>query len=162
MARIKRCVQEKKRNPEKRSAGGHPIATKTGIDQWTSGGKCPRTRPGEVPVKTGQDKKKHRYRPGTAALWEIRKYQNSTELLIRKLPFHRLFREISAQIVRERFVGQEFRYQSMALDVLQEAAEAYLFDLFENANVCAIHGNRVTVMPKDIQLVRRIRGEQRM
>ena len=140
MARIKRCVQEKKRNPEKRSAGGHPIATKTGIDQRTSGGKCPRTRPEEVPVKTGQDKKKHRYRPGTVALREIS----------------------SAQIVRERFVGQEFRYQSMALDVLQEAAEAYLVDLFENANVCAIHANRVTVMPKDIQLVRRIRGEQRM
>ena len=71
-------------------------------------------------------------------------------------------REISTEVVRERFVVQEFRYQSMALDVLQEAAEAYLVDLFENANVCAIHANRVTVMRKDIQLVRRIRGEQRI
>ena len=93
-------------------------------------------------------------RPGTVALREIRKYQKSTELLIRKLPFQRLVRE----------VAQDFRaglrFQSHAIMALQEASEAYLTSLFEDTNLCAIHAKRVTIMPKDIQLARRIRGER--
>jgi histone H3 len=98
--------------------------------------------------------KPHRYRPGTVALREIRKYQKSTDLLIRKLPFQRLVREI-AQDFRT-----DLRFQSTAVLALQEASEAYLVGLFEDTNLCAIHAKRVTIMPKDIQLARRIRGER--
>merc|ERR1711987_29312 len=99
-------------------------------------------------------KKTHRYRPGTVALREIRKYQKSTELLIRKLPFQRLVREIAQDY------KTDLRFQSSAVLALQEAAEAYLVGLFEDTNLCAIHAKRVTIMPKDIQLARRIRGER--
>nr|UXY87288.1 histone H3 [Cryptomonas sp.] len=98
--------------------------------------------------------KKHRYRPGTVALREIRKLQKSTELLIRKLPFQRLVREL-AQDFRN-----DLRFQSSAVLALQEAAEAYLVTLFEDTNLCAIHAKRVTIMPKDIHLARRIRGDK--
>ncbi|CAD6337862.1 unnamed protein product [Miscanthus lutarioriparius] len=101
---------------------------------------------------TGGVKKPHRYRPGTVALREIRKYQKSTELLIRKLPFQRLVREIAQDF------KTDLRFQSHAVLALQEAAEAYLVGLFEDTNLCAIHAKRVTIMPKDIQLARRIRA----
>ena len=96
----------------------------------------------------------HRYRPGTVALREIRKYQKSTELLIRKLPFQRLVREIAQDF------KTDLRFQSSAILALQEASEAYLVGLFEDTNLCAIHAKRVTIMPKDVQLARRIRGER--
>ena len=102
----------------------------------------------------GGVKKPHRYRPGTVALREIRKYQKSTELLIRKLPFQRLVREVAQDF------KTDLRFQSSAILALQEAAEAYLVGLFEDTNLCAIHAKRVTIMPKDIQLARRIRGER--
>eukprot|EP00047_Mylnosiga_fluctuans_P009410 m.262951 g.262951 ORF g.262951 m.262951 type:complete len:128 (-) comp26207_c0_seq1:204-587(-) len=98
-------------------------------------------------------KKKSRLRPGTAALREIRKYQKTTELLIRKLPFQRLVREIAQD------TKTDLRFQHAAIEALQEAAEAYIVRLFEDSNLCAIHAKRVTIMPKDIQLARRIRGE---
>jgi histone H3 len=91
--------------------------------------------------------------PGTVALREIRKYQKSTELLIRKLPFQRLVREIAQEH------KPDLRFQSTAIAALQEAAEAYLVGLFEDTNLCAIHAKRVTIFPRDIQLARRIRGE---
>jgi histone H3 len=106
-----------------------------------------------VPVEGGV-KKPHRYRPGTLALREIRKYQKSTELLIRKLPFQRLVREIANDVRRD------LRFQSTAILALQEISEAYLVGLFEDTNLCAIHAKRVTIMPKDMQLARRIRGER--
>ena len=125
-----------------------------------SGGKQPRKQlPKKKPVKrvqhpsTGGVKKPHRYRPGTVALREIRRYQKSTELLIRKVPFNRLVREIAQDF------KTELRFQMQAISALQEAAEAYLVGLFEDTNLCAIHAKRVTIMPKDIQLARRIRGE---
>ncbi|XP_060753970.1 uncharacterized protein LOC132864543 [Neoarius graeffei] len=92
--------------------------------------------------------------PGTVALREIRRYQKSTELLIRKLPFQRLVREIAQDF------KTDLRFQSSAVMALQEASEAYLVGLFEDTNLCAIHAKRVTIMPKDIQLARRIRGER--
>lgn len=104
--------------------------------------------------KCGGLKKPHRYRPGTVALREIRRYQKSTELLIRKLPFQRLVREIAEDF------QSDLRWQSSAVAAMQEAAEAYLVGLFEDTNLCAIHAKRVTIMPKDIQLARRIRGER--
>ena len=99
-------------------------------------------------------KKPHRYRPGTVALREIRQYQKSTELLIRRLPFQRLVREI-AQDLKGRL-----NFASGAILALQEAAEAYLMGLFEDTNLCAIHAKRITIMPKDILLARRIWGER--
>eukprot|EP00879_Flechtneria_rotunda_P018692 GHRR01019615.1.p3 GENE.GHRR01019615.1~~GHRR01019615.1.p3 ORF type:complete len:117 (+),score=36.58 GHRR01019615.1:416-766(+) len=96
---------------------------------------------------------KHRYRPGTRALQEIRKYQKSTELLIRKLPFARVVREIGNQVAPE-----PFRWTAEALLALQEATEDFIVHLFEDCNLCAIHAKRVTIMPKDLQLARRIRG----
>ncbi len=104
---------------------------------------------------TGGVKKPHKYRPGTIALREIRRYQKSTETLIRKLPFQRLVREVMQDVAP----NGDMRLQSHALAALQEASEAYLVSLFEDTNLCAIHAKRVTIMPKDIQLARRIRGE---
>lgn len=97
-----------------------------------------------------------RYRPGEKALREIRFYQRNTDLLIRKLPFTRLVREVQTY-----FSPQEFRWQASALLALQEAAENHLVGLFEDAYLCSIHAKRVTLMPKDIQLARRIRGPNR-
>ena len=103
---------------------------------------------------SGGIKKPHRYKPGTVALREIRRYQKSTDLLIRKLPFQRLVREISREY------KADLRFQSSAVLAIQEAAEAYLVGLFEDTNLCAIHAKRVTIMAKDMQLARRIRGER--
>ena len=122
------------------------------------GGKAPRHGAGKAPRKAsvalGGVKKVHRFHPGTVALREIRRYQKSTELLIRKLPFQRAVRGI-AQDFKE-----DLRFQASAMAALQEAAEAYLVGLFEDTNICAIHAKRVTIMPKDMQLCRRIRGER--
>ncbi|KAM4528371.1 histone H3-like centromeric protein A [Odontesthes bonariensis] len=101
--------------------------------------------------------RKRRFRPGTRALMEIRKYQKSTDLLIRKGPFARLVREVCQTFSRE-----ALRWQVYALMAMQEAAEAFLVLLFSDANLCAIHAKRVTVFPRDIQLARRIRGVDNM
>ena len=95
-----------------------------------------------------------RYRPGTVALREIRRYQKSTELLIRKLPFNRMVREVAQDF------KTDLQFQSGAIGALQEVAEAYIVGLFEDTNLCTIHAKRVTIMPKNIQLTRRIRGER--
>ena len=115
--------------------------------------KKPTTKPTRKRTPTTK-KKKHRFRPGTRALIDIRKYQKSTELLIRKLPFQRLVREIAQDF------KTDLRFQSAAVTALQEASEAYLVGLFEDTNLAAIHTKRVTIMPKDIQPARRIRGER--
>ncbi|XP_065094604.1 histone H3-like [Ochlerotatus camptorhynchus] len=120
----------------------------------STGGKAPRKQLATKSAPTGGVKKPHRYRPGTIALREIRRYQKSTELLIRKLPCQRLVREIAQDF------KTDLRFQSSAVMALQEASEAYLVGLFEDTNLCAIHAKRVTIMPKDIQLARRIRGER--
>ena len=144
----------------------------------STGGKAPRKMLAAkasrkaAPAPQGV-KKPHRYRPGTVALREIRKYQKSTDLLIRKAPFQRLVREIVQDFARpkrdrttkeiipnsgdSRFSNIRFTQDSMT--ALQEASEAYLVGLFEDTNLCAIHAKRVTIMPKDMQLARRIRGE---
>lgn len=125
----------------------------------STGGKAPRKQLATKAARksapaTGGVKKPHRFKPGTVALREIRKFQKSTELLVRKLPFQRLVREIAQDF------KSDLRFQSSAVLALQEAAEAYMVGLFEDTNLCAIHAKRVTIMPKDIQLARRIRGER--
>ncbi|KAJ5545424.1 hypothetical protein N7535_006189 [Penicillium sp. DV-2018c] len=110
-------------------------------------------QPGD-PTPTGR---RRRYRPGTVALKEIRRYQRSYDLLIAKLPFARLVREVALDLLPAD-VGSELRWQSHAIQALQEAAEAFMVHLFEDTNLCAMHAKRVTIMQKDIQLARRIRG----
>jgi len=100
-------------------------------------------------------KKVRRYRPGTVAMREIRKYQKSTDLLLRRLPFSRVVRQIAQKCTEN---GSDLRWQARALEALQCATEAHLVSLFEDANLCAIHAKRVTGMTRDIQLARRIRG----
>jgi len=132
----------------------------TARKQTQTAGKVPRKTPiGQKAAKksapaTSGVKKTHRFRPGTVALREIRRYQKSTELLIRKLPFQRLVREVAAEH------KADLRFQSSAVLALQEATESYMVGLFEDTNLCAIHAKRVTIMPKDMQLARRIRGEK--
>ena len=127
----------------------------------STGGKAPRKQLATKAARksgtgTGGVKKPHRYRPGTVALRQIRRYQKSTELLLRKLPFQKLVREIAQEF------KSDLRFQGSAVLALQESSEAYLTYLFEDTNLCAIHGKRVTIMPKDIQLSRAIRGEKRL
>ena len=119
----------------------------------STGGKAPRKAVATKAAKksantttTGGVKKPHRFKPGTVALREIRKYQKSTDLLIRKLPFQRLVREIAQDF------KSDLRFQAAAVAALQEASESYLVSLFEDTNLCAIHAKRVTIMNKDIQL----------
>ena len=124
--------------------------------QKSSGTPAPKSQAAKKTsnASTGGSGSKRRYKPGTVALWEIRRYQKSTVLLIRKLPFQCLVREIAQDF------KTDLRFQSSAVMALQEASESYLVGLFEDMNLCAIHAKRVTIMPKDIQLARRIRGEQ--
>ena len=102
-------------------------------------------------------KRRSKYRPGTSALREIRKYQRSTDLLIPALPFSRLVKEVASSVMGNQ--GEHLRFQSLALKALQEASEAFLVGLFEDVLLCAIHAKRVTIMPRDMNLARRIRGD---
>ncbi|KAG7457572.1 hypothetical protein MATL_G00228560 [Megalops atlanticus] len=111
----------------------------------------PRGRPPAAAVSP--ERKRRRFRPGTRALMEIRKYQKTTDLLLRRGPFSRLVREVCAT-----FSKLDLRWQALALQALQEASEAFLVRLFADANLCAIHAKRVTLYPRDMQLARRIRG----
>ena len=99
-------------------------------------------------------KKSFRWRPGTVALRQVKKLQKSTELLIAKAPFSRLVREIAE--------GHKagLRFASSALAAIQEATEAFVISLLSDANLTALHANRVTALPRDLQLVRRLRGER--
>jgi histone H3 len=128
----------------------------------STGGKAPRktlqstAASQKTRVAHGGVKKPHRYRPGTVALREIRKYQKKTELLLPKAPFGRLVKEVAQDL------DHALRFQSKAVAVLQEAAEAYLVSLLEDTNICAIHAKRVTITPRDMQLAMRIRGDRCM
>ena len=110
--------------------------------------KAPRRPP------SWQLKKKRRFRPGTVALREIHQYQKSTKLLIRRAPFQWVIYKIM------RGIWNDLRIQAAVVQGLQEAAEAYLVGLFKDSNLCAIHTKWVTIMPRDVQLARRICGER--
>lgn len=104
------------------------------------------------PQRQANQKKKRRFRPGTVALREIRRYQKTTNLLIPKLPFQRLIREVLSGY------GNEYRCQRECIMALQEQAEVYLTNLFEYAQMAAIHAKRITIQPKDIRFARELRG----
>lgn len=121
------------------------------------------------PVPVGR---RRRFRQGTVALREIKRLQLSTKLLMKALPFERIVccsllpsgdsNELTRKQVREigltvRPRGEGFRWQSQAIQALQEATEARLVHLFEDTNLLALHAKRVTIMVKDMQLARRIR-----
>ena len=157
-------------------SGTPPVAHGRGKSASMLSAKRPTVRPGKsigkhIPGKrfkhqvssgkpVAKPKKPHRYRPGTVALREIRKYQKSYDLLLRKAPFRRLVKEICDEMTNSntRITGN-LRWQEKGIVALQEAAEAYLVHLFEDSNLEAIHTKRVTIMPKDVQIARRIRGE---
>jgi histone H3 len=135
----------------------------------STGGKAPRFQLATKAARrstpaSGGVKKPHRYRPGTVALRKIRRYQKSTDLLIRKVPFQRLAREILQDLNRPgsypHFTAE--RFQATSLLAIQESVEAFSAGLFEDANLCAIHARRVTIMPKDMQLALRIRGDSEL
>lgn len=106
------------------------------------------------PKTTGGVFKPHRWRPGTKSLRCIRRLQKSTNLLIPKLPFQRLVKEIAQEMLTD------IRFQSSAILALQEASEAFLIALFEDTQLLAIHAGRITIKPEDMQLARRVRGER--
>ncbi len=106
------------------------------------------------PTGSAGVKRAHRWRPGTVALREIRRYQKGTELLIRKAPFQRLVRELATS------QKEGLRFQSSAVLAIQDATESYVISLLSDTNLCAIHTRRVTILPRDLTLARRLRGER--
>nr|BAO51831.1 centromere specific histone H3 [Torenia fournieri]BAO51832.1 centromere specific histone H3 [Torenia baillonii] len=148
MARTKHPVRK---GPHRKSSGGPAVRPQAAeADPSTSSRKsyAKRTPP------TGGDRKQRRNRPGTVALREIRKYQKSWMLLIPAAPFIRVVKEIS-----NHYAPSIGRWQAEALVALQEAAEDYIVQLFEEAILCAVHAKRVTLMKKDFELARRIGGK---
>ena len=140
------------------------MAKKKQTVRKSTGGKTPRkTKYGSgktnVAHHTGGIKKPHRWRPGTVALREIKKYQKTTHLLIRKLPFQRLVREVNSDFVSLNKNRPVDRFQASAILALQEATEAYLIRLLENTNLCALNSKRMTIMPRDLKTVSSILGE---
>ncbi|KAH7307196.1 hypothetical protein KP509_22G049100 [Ceratopteris richardii] len=126
-----------------RSSSAPPTAPVTPTNEREPTDNTPSRRP----------RKPHRFRPGTVALREIRHYQRTVNFLIHPLPFARLVREIGVQ-----FSDTVSRWTAESLLALQEAAEDHIVHLFEDTNLCAIHAKRVTIMPKDMQLARRLRA----
>ena len=123
-----------------------------------TGGKAPRKQLSTKAARrdapaTGGVKKRRRYRPDTTAIREIRRYQKSTDLLIKKLPFHRFVREIANDY------KTGLRFMNDVMPGIQDFVESHLAELFADTQFCSIHAGRVTIMPKDIQLARRIRRE---
>ncbi|XP_058677317.1 histone H3-like centromeric protein A [Ammospiza nelsoni] len=115
----------------------------------------PRRR-GRSPAPPSPPPLARRCRPGQRALQEIRKYQSSTRLLLRPGPFARLVRELCLLFTR----GVDYHWQSMALLALQEAAEAFMARLLEEAYLCSLHTCRVTLFLKDLQLAWRLQGPE--
>ena len=139
----KRVVPQKKKSRPGSSSLNYVPSNRDFLEAQAAGDTLPAT-----------NKTTKRYRPGCLALQEIHHYQKCTNLLIRKLSFQRLIRELAQKF------KVDVRFRSSALMALQEAAKAYLVRLFEDTNLCAIHAKWVTIMPEDIQLARCIRGER--
>ena len=131
------------------SRGGRPAGVgRGGAPKPASGGPS-----GSGAGGAATQQKRRRYRPGTRALMEIQQYQKSVEFLIRKLPFQRVVREIAQEIG----TIDDLRFTPDAIFALQEASEVFLVNLMEDANLCTIHRGRITISPKDYQLVMRMR-----
>ena len=126
----------------------------------STGGKAPRkdlaTKAARkaAPDGDGGGDRKRKFKPGTVALREIRKYQKSTELLLRKKPFERLVCEIAQDF------ESDYRFKESAIRALQETAEAFLVEKFEDTNKLAIHATRVTIQKGDMILAGDIRRDE--
>jgi histone H3 len=151
MARTKTTARKSTGGGVKKPRKQIPLPSKSKLQ--TKSAK--KTVPVSPPLTSGGIKKPHRYRPGTVALREIRRYQKSTEMLLRKKPFQLIVRHITQLLAKT-----DFRYRASALEALQHSAEAYLVGVFEDSQLCAIHAKRVTIMVRDMQLARRIKGER--
>ena len=147
----------KSKSPPKSKAASKPASKKSAKS------KSPKSKAKSAAKKSATKKKSaapggvakpHRFHPGTVALREIRRFQKSTELLIRRLPFQRLVREVAQDY------KTDLRFSAAAIDAHQNIVEHYLVDLLEDTNLIAIHAKRVTIHPKDIQAARRIRKER--
>jgi len=155
MARTK---QEAKRYaPTGGKAPRKHIAIKKRPAQVSRAGAAAIKKNVKAPAPVGGIRKPHRFRPGTVALREIRKYQKSSELLLRKAPFTRLVREIMDDV---RMHDEPLRLQVTARDALQEAAEAFLVNFFEDTNEAAIMCKNVTIFPRHMQFIARLRKSQ--
>jgi histone H3 len=162
MARVKQTARKTiagKALPFKMLSASHRRLAAQAVAQAAAQAAAPRPQLGAAPRRIlgaqGGVKKPHRYRPGTVALREIRRFQKTTELLIRKAPFQRVVREIAQKM----FPNKDLRFQSLAVLALHEASEAYMVGMFEDTNLCALHAKCVTIMPRDMLLARRLRGE---
>ena len=128
-----------------------------GSKKMPAKGKSSKAIKKSAPAAGGvKERKVRRNKPGTVTLREVKKYQKSVENLIPRAPFQRLVRSICSDL------DAELRFQSQALVALQEASEAYIVGVFEDTNLCAIHAKRMTVMKKDMDLARRIRGDRQV
>ena len=125
-----------------------------GSKKLSKGGSKNRLLPGNNAVKQRPSKRRFRSRPGVVALREIKRLQRSTDLLVPRLPFQRVVKEIAGKI------NSDLRFSAQGLLALQESAESFMTGLFEDSYMCTVHAKRVTLMPKDVQLARRIRGER--
>lgn len=147
------------RGSSRRKSVGKGSARTAGIVANTSKKAPPATSPRSPSRSRVQHVRKQqtprRLRPGTRAIREIRAYQRSTNLLIRKAPFARFVREF---LISHHPFGAMYRWQKAAIECLQEAAEAFLVCFLSDAYLCAIHAKRVTLMPRDMYLIRRLRG----
>jgi len=143
-------------NQRRNSTENRSIRTSTPTQTRKRPPKTPSKKAAQPSSRRKQSKPKYRAKPGTKALLEIREYQRSTNFLIPKLPFSRLVREIAQQFCQV----PDFRFTVTSLMALQEASEVYITHLLEDSNLCAIHAKRVTIMPKDMKLALRIRGDR--
>ena len=126
----------------------------------TQGGKTPRTGKrarNDRPPVTGV-RRRRRKKPGEGALKEIRKMQNSSDLLISKFRMSQVIREITRSVTPAHCT--DFRFTSAAIAALHVAAEDHAVRTFEMSNLAAIHAKRVTIQPKDMQFVRKIREDK--
>lgn len=97
-------------------------------------------------------KKRKRRKPGQVAIKQIAFYQKTANLLLPKLSFQRIVREIVQSVTPD-----EYKWSPNALEALQTSTEAYLTAVFEDTNKAAIHGKRVTIRPEDMHFIRDIR-----
>jgi histone H3/H4 len=157
MARIKSTPRKEANNSTSSSAQqstkprAKKAARKPKLSTTTS---TPTTAQQQVPAE-GKVKRKYKYRPGTKALREVRRYQRTTDPCIPLAPIARLVKELT----QEMYPTKTINFQANAIQAIRQSAEAHIVTLMEDANLCAIHAKRITITPKDILLARRIRGE---
>lgn len=155
MARTKHMARKFDPTLARGTPGRKSLATKA-LKMTAMAAAMAAAKTAPVAIASTGVRKKHRYHPGTLALREIRRYQKSTDLLIKKMPFQRLVRELA----QDMNIIRDLRFQSSAILALQEAAESFLIQVFSDTNLCALHAKRVTITPKDMQLARRLAGER--